>query len=161
MEKQVIELYDERDIAQLTQRRHVWLVVAVAIAAVGLALCITFCFLARTGTVDRMLLSAIITSTVTGWIVISIVHFAIDENRNAQKHIVAMLEGPREVVEGPFTLTKERLRVRRGVSMVRIDGKQSLQVYDKKAALLANRSIARIYAVYGFAVAYEANDALD
>ena len=107
-----------------------------------------------------MLLYTICASTIGGWIVISVVHFAIDEVRRAIAHTKAVLEGERMAVDGRFTLTNERLIVKRGVSMLRVDVSgvprlDSLQLYDKKKALFNAEKATRVYSVHGFVTAYE------
>ena len=67
-----------------------------------------------------------------------------------------MQKGERKTEEGPFRLTGERLRVRNGVAMERLDGPNgSVQVLDRKAKRLRGVKILRVESVYGFAVACE------
>lgn len=165
MEKKMIELYSPKEIALLKKKRNVWIGIAVAVAVLALAFCIFFCARTDTSNRDRMLLGTIISSTLGGWIVITLTHFVIEDYRNAEKHIVAVLEGPREYEEGPFEWTGEHLRVRKGISMTGIRKvgavKGNLYLYDaKKKSFQVERAV-RVCTVYGFVAAYEVSDDLD
>lgn len=160
MERNLIELYSTDDIPRLKKKERLYTAAAVAVGLLTLAVCVFFCILSRTHDPKKMLLYSICASTIGGWIVISVVHFAIDEVRRAIAHTKAVLEGERTAVDGRFTLTNERLIVKRGVSMLRVDVDgvprlASLQLYDKKRALFSAEKAARVYSVHGFIVAYE------
>ena len=67
-----------------------------------------------------------------------------------------MLEGREETVSGPVTLTKDRTIIRKGVSMLRVDGPGGqLQIYDRKARAFDAGSAKAVRTVYGFIVGYE------
>ena len=165
MEKRMIELYSQEEIGLLKKKRNVWIGIAVAVAALALAFCIFFCMRTNTANRDRMLLGTIISSTLGGWIVITVTHFVVEEYQNAEKHIVAVLEGPREYEEGSFEWTGEHLRVRKGISMTGIRKvgavKGNLYLYDAKKKLFQAERAVRVCTVYGFVAAYEVNDDLD
>ena len=158
MEQNWIELYDKEEIAALRTKRFVWTAVAALVLLTGLAICVALCIQTRPSNMGQMLKNAILVSTVTGWIVITILHFAIAELLHIEKHAESMLTGESETKEGPFTLTKEYVRIKKGVSMVRLRGAapgQGVQVFEQKAKLLKGKRIARVRVVYGFAVAYQ------
>ena len=160
MERKLIELYSPDDIVRLRRRRRTVTAIAAAAALVTLAVCVFFCARTTAKNAGRMLLCAVIASTLGGWVVITLVRFFIDEYKRGEKHVKAILEGEREPVDGKFTLTNERLSVIRGVSMlrIRVEGAPrvaSLQLYDKKKKLFDGAKARRVYAVHGFAAAYE------
>lgn len=160
MKFRTVELYKSSDPAEQRARLRLWIGAAAAIAAATLLACIVLCTRVRTENAQRLLLWCIALSTLGGWIVLSLRIFAIDEWRSAIRHTEAMLSGPREVTEGAFTLTTERVRIKNGVSMVRVqvDGAphvQSLQLYDKKRKQFETAKPVRVTTVYGFIVAYE------
>lgn len=161
----MIELYSQEEIGLLKKKRNVWIGIAVAVAALALAFCIFFCMRTNTANRDQMLLGTIISSTLGGWIVITVTHFVVEEYQNAEKHIVAVLQGPREYEEGPFEWTGEHLRVRKGISMTGIRKvgavKGNLYLYDAKKKLFRAERAVRVCTVYGFVAAYEVNDDLD
>lgn len=160
MERHVIELYSADDIPRLKKKERRYTAAAVIFGVLTLAVCVLFCILSRTYDQKRMLLYTICSSTIGGWVVISLAHFAVAEVRRAIAHTKAVLEGERNAVDGKFTLTNERLLVKRGVSMVRVDVAgaprvASLQLYDKKKALFNAAKAVRAYSVHGFIAAYE------
>lgn len=156
MESERWELYDASEPEKLRNSRRIWIAAAVMIALLGLGVCIALCVLARPETGTAMMIAAIAVSTLTGWIDISISYFAVSELKHIEKHTEAMLKGERKTEEGPFTLTNERLRVKKGVGMVRLDGPRgSVQVFDGKAKRLQGVTIRSVESVYGFVVACE------
>ena len=163
MKQETVELYHAEELTALSKKQKLWRTAAIIIALITLALCITFCVLTEKNNTARMLISAIITSTVGGWIVITIVHFAMADIKAAEKHIKAVLEGEREAVDGHFTLTDERVRIIKGVSMQKVDVEgadriPSLQLYSGKVKAFPKELRGRVYAVHGFIAAYEVND---
>lgn len=162
MDNKMIELYSTEEITLLKKKRNIWTGITIAIGALALALCILFCAKTNTANRDSMLIRTIVSSTLGGWIVISLSHFVIEEYRNAEKHVQAILDGPREQVEGPFEWTGEHLRVKKGVSITGIhaDGekREKLFLYDAKKKLFPKDKAVRVCTVYGFIVAYEVND---
>ncbi len=164
MENRIVELYDASDLAALKKQRRVWIGVAVAVGVLTLALCILFCLLTRPQNEQTMLWSILITSAVGGWIVITLLHFRIDECKWALAHTEAMLSGEREPVEGSFAYTEEYTRIRKGISMrrVAVSGAPkvpTLEVYEAKVRRFAPEKAVRVYSVYGFITAYEVRDA--
>ncbi len=160
MKLRTVALYEPNEIARQRTRLRLWIGAAAAIAAATLLACIVLCTRVRTENAQRLLLWCVALSTLGGWIVLSLRIFAIDECRNAIRHAEAMLSGPREIVEGTFALTTERVRIKNGVSMVRVSvcgapQVQSLQLYDKKRKRFESANPVRVTTVYGFIVAYE------
>ncbi|MBR6006229.1 MAG: hypothetical protein IK064_01230 [Clostridia bacterium] len=163
MDTHITELYSGDDVIILQKKQRLWRIAAIAVAAVTLILCIVFCASSGPRNMMKMLAAAVITSTVGGWIVITIVRFALDELRYAEKHTRAVLEGERESVDGRFELTDDRTLVKRGVAMLRVDagtesGTHALQIYEKKARRFDAKNAKRVYTVHGFIAAYEAED---
>ena len=160
-------LYLQSDIDRLRRQTALWIAAAGGVLVVTLALCIMFCVRTHTANAPAMLRNTILTSILGGWIALTLRIFVIDELCYAKKHTEAMLQGPRETVTGTFTRTDEHIRIRRGVSMQKIqadtEGRTlALQLYDGAAKRFPRTGVVRVETVYGFIVAYEvADDAVD
>lgn len=158
----MVELYGKTHIEALRKKTALWIAIAVGIGVLTLALCVVFCLCTRTANAERMLAYTIAASILGGWTTLTIRIFVIDELLYAKKHTEAMLAGPRERVTGTFTVTKERIRVKRGVAMrkVKADGAPgvaSLQLYEKLVKHFPPSGVTAVETVYGFIVAYEEN----
>lgn len=156
------ELYSYEELASLKKRKAAAVAVAAAIALVTLALAIVCCIKADRHAPKEMLIRAIVISTVGGWIVISLVHFLIDELTYAIKHSRAMLEGEKEEVGGRFKLTDERWLVKRGVAITEVKAEPDdpsprapvrLQIYDKKKKRFDEAAV-RVETCHGFITAF-------
>ncbi len=158
----MVELYGKANIEALRKKTARWIAMAVGIVVLTLALCVGFCVCTRTANAERMLAYTIVTSILGGWTALTIRIFVIDELIYARKHTEAMLTDPRERVSGTFTVTKERVRIKRGVTMrkVKVDGAPgvaSLQLYEGLANRFPQTGVTAVETVYGFIVAYEEN----
>lgn len=166
MEKKVIELYGENEPSLLRKKRLAWITAAAAVMVLTVAVCIFFCVKTRPTTAGRMLVYTIAASTLGGWIAISILRFVIADISYAIKHTETMLKEERETIEGSFGLTDEKLLIKKGVSMQRVNvrtksGDRHLQIYSKKAKYLDCEKAVRAESVMGFIVAYEVEDESD
>ena len=159
MESKFEKLYSAEETAFLKRKALRWTLAAVITGAAALLLCILFCVSAYKTESRELFPATVITSIAGGFAVITIIHFPLADVRAAVKHSEAMLEGDAETVEGRFTLTNERLFVRKGVGMVRVkvDGNDlvsSVQIWDKKKKLFDGSAL-RVKTVYGFITEYE------
>ena len=164
MERKIVELYSAAEIDSLRKKRRVWIVVTAVIGALTLGLCIWFCAKTRTQNAPQMLRNTLLTSLIGGWIVITLLHFCVEDCTCAIAHTEAILSGEREPVAGTFAYKKEYTRVKRGVTMrsVPVSGAGRtalLQVYDAKEKRFDPACTHLVYSVHGFVVAYEVEDA--
>ncbi len=164
MERKIVELYSAAEIDSLRKKRRVWIVVTAVIGALTLGLCIWFCAKTRTQNAPQMLRNTLLTSLIGGWIVITLLHFCVEDCTCAIAHTEAILSGERETVAGTFAYKKEYTRVKRGVTMrsVAVSGAGRtalLQVYDAKEKRFDPARTHLVYSVHGFVVAYEVEDA--
>lgn len=158
MEDDFVSLYSEKDITLLKKRLGIWTAVCVIIGAAALAVCVSFAVSAYFTETRELFIPTVLVSVFGGFSVITVYRFVIEDIRAAIKHTEAMLKGEAEIVAGSFTVTGEKLFIRKGVPIVRVKvaGNElvsSLQIYDKKAALL-DGSAERVATVYGFVTAY-------
>lgn len=156
----MIELYQKNELEKLRCMLFFQIAILAAVAAITLTACIVICTKVSAYNSKELLYWCIGISTAGSWIALSIRIFGIDGTRSAIKHTAAMLEGERETVTGTFALTGERVRVRNGVSMIRVlcDSSErvgTLQLYEKKRERFNAQNTERVQTVYGFVVAYE------
>lgn len=159
MESRFEKLYSAEETASLKKKALGWTLAAVFTGAAALLICVIFCVSAYITESRELFPATVITSIAGGFAVITIVHFPLADVRAAIKHSEAMLEGEAETVEGRFTVTNERLFVRKGVGMVRVkvEGNElvrSVQIWDRKKELFDGSAI-RVRTVYGFITEYE------
>ena len=162
----MIELYQKNELDKLRYQLFIQIAVLAAVAVLTLASCIAICTRVSTYNSKELLYWCVGISIVGSWIALSIRIFGIDGTRSAIKHTAAMLEGERETVTGTFTLTDERVRVRNGVSLIRVlcDSPErvgTLQLYERKRERFNAQNTAKVQTVYGFVVAYEEDTADD
>lgn len=156
----MIELYQKNELEKLRCMLFFQIAILAAVAAITLTACIVICTKVSAYNSKELLYWCVGISTAGSWIALSIRIFGIDGTRSAIKHTAAMLEGERETVTGTFALTGERVRVRNGVSMIRVlcDSSErvgTLQLYEKKRKRFNAQNTERVQTVYGFVVAYE------
>jgi hypothetical protein len=160
MKRKMIELYQKNELEKLRRVLFFQIAMLAAVAAIALTACIVICTKVSAYNSKELLYWCVGISTAGSWIALSIRIFGIDGTRSAIKHTAAMLEGERETVTGTFALTGERVRVRNGVSMIRVlcDSSErvgTLQLYEKKRERFNAQNTERVQTVYGFVVAYE------
>lgn len=162
MERKLIELYSEKELASYKKKRIVWNVVSFLVLAAALSLCVVFCVSAYRTETFKMLPYAIFTS-IAGWSVyLTLRIFVIADIKAAADHIEAIIKGDPETVTGRFELTKERLYIKKGVVMTKVDVTEnpkttSLQLFDKKKKLFDAEKAVSVRVVFGFITAYEAD----
>lgn len=160
MERKMIELYQKNELENLRRKLFIQIALLAAVAVLTLAACIAICTKVSAYNAKELLYWCVGISTAGSWIALSIRIFGIDGTRAAIKHTETMLEGERETVTGTFALTNERVRIRNGVSLIRVhcDSPErvgALQLYDKKRERFKTQNAAMVQTVYGFVVAYE------
>ena len=160
METKIKELYTKDEPAKLNAARNTWIAVAAVLGILGAAACIAVCLMTKQSNINRMYITAVIISVVIGWIIISIVHFRIDELRFEKLHVNAVLNDERETVSGRFSYTGKRIRIKKGVTMLSVDAKtdsgmKTLYVFEKKKPIFPIEKAVRVHTVNGFITAYE------
>ena len=160
MERVTRELYSDADIGRLQKRLTGWKVGLGVLAAVGLAICVTLAALTRTANASAMELSAVLTSTVFGWVVIYFAIFEVTPRRRELGHVMMLRSGERQRLEGTVTVTDERLIIRRSIAIRRVqvqsgDQVQGALVIDTRAEALKNAGAAAVYIVNGYVAAYD------
>ncbi|MCR5611981.1 MAG: hypothetical protein K6F68_09175 [Clostridiales bacterium] len=161
MDTKIIELYSEEEETVYRKKRIVWNVVSFLVLAAALTVCVFFCVSAyRAETFDT--LPYVIFTSIAGWTVyLTIRIFVIADLKAAVKHIEAIRKGEAEIVTGRFSLTKERLYIKKGIAMTKVnvsgnDKVTSLQIFDKKKKLFDADKAVSVKVVFGFITAYEA-----
>ncbi len=160
MENKTVWLYSENDLEAVLKKKKGCTFAALALACAGLIVCVFCAFHAKDADALNWFKIAAAVSLLAGWTVITLRVFVIEPLKAAEKHIRTMFGGEYEKVAGSFSLTGERIDIRKGVSMYRVcvDGNEaisSMSIYEKKAKLFDAEKAALVYSVYGFIAGYE------
>lgn len=160
METHRIELYDDAVLARLRRKIKYGSAALLALSAGALAACLVLIALTGTENASRMELAAIAVSTVAGWIVIYGSIFVVGDARRELAHARMLHSEPRQRVQGAVTVTKERVVIRRSITVRRVevrDGGQChrLLVCQSRAAALTGADCAAVYTAHGYIAAYE------
>ena len=158
----VIELYRPEDLGRLEQRYKRSGRAAAFLAGAALAVCILFCCLTNTANARVMELLTISVSTVSGWIVIWLVHHRVIELRRERRHAGMLLEEERSTLEGVVAVSGERMRIRGSIRFYPLSvtgeaGRSAGKVIASRAPLLRaeNGKKLRLYVVNGYVAAFE------
>lgn len=160
MDKQIIELYSDGDMARMRGHIRRWGRALCALAAAALGVCVVLTALANTKNAQRMELATVAVSTVAGWIVIYGGVFVVFPVRRELAHAEMLRREDRERVAGSVTLTEERFRIRKSVAVRRVEvreGEQTrrLLVSDSRSKALESASPEVLYTCHGYVAAYE------
>ncbi len=105
------ELYRPEDLVRLTKQRKIWRLVLLALTALAAGVCVLLCARVTTRNAARMEFAVILTSTLSGWLLITLRYALVVAARREAEHTKHMLEGPRETRTGVLELTKETVRI--------------------------------------------------
>ena len=160
MEKEIVELYGDADMARLKRRITRWRVALWALAAAALAACVVMCALTGTANAARMETTVIVVSVLTGWIVIYGGVFVVSASRRELSHAEMLRSEERQKVTGTVTLTAERVAIRHSITARRVEvqgeGKPiQLLVCQTRAETLAAAGACAVYTAHGYVAAYE------
>ena len=160
MAGQIIELYSDEDIAQLSRQIKWWRIALWIFAACALAVCLRMIALTGTENAAKMEGMVIAVSTVAGWIVIYCSIFVLTAARRELSHANMLRNEDRQTVRGSVTVTNERLAIVRSITARRVevsgDGElHRLLVCEKRADALAAAGEAILYTAHGYVAAYE------
>ena len=160
MDKRIVELYSDAELARLERRIKRWRIALWVLAAAALAACVGMTALTDTGNAARMETAVIAVSTLAGWIFIYGRNFVVAAGRRELSHALMLREEERQRVEGTVTVTGERVVIRRSITARRVevteDGKTTrLLVCESRAGKLAAAGAVALYTAHSYAAAYE------
>lgn len=157
---EVVELFGDTDLKRLRRQIGRRRAFHIALAALALAVCLGLIALTNTRNAARMELTAIIVSTVAGWIVIYGSVFTVRARARELRHAVMLRGEEREAVCGDVVVTDERIAIRRSITARRVEVRgegetRRLMVCESRADALAAAGARTLYAVHGYVAAYE------
>lgn len=159
MERQIIELYSDGDLARLERRVKAWRLALWILALAALVTCVTLIRLTTTGNAAGMERAVIVTSTLAGWVVIYGKVFIVTAGRRELGHARMLREEERQRVEGPVTVTAERIVIRSSITARRVEvpagESRRLLVCEGRANALAAAEASAVYTTHGYVAAYE------
>ena len=160
MDKRIVELYSDGDLARLEQRTKRWRRILWALALGALAACVAMAAMTVTENAERMELAAIAVSTLAGWVVIYGRIFIVTAGRRELGHAKMLREEERERVEGTVKVTAERFAIRGSITVRRVEvqgpqGTRRLLACESRAQALAASGASALYTAHGYAAAYE------
>lgn len=160
MEKEIVELYGDADMARLKRRLKRWRIALWTLAGAALAACVVMCALTGTANAARMEAAVIAVSILAGWIVIYGGVFVITASRRELAHAVMLHTEVRQRVAGAVTVTNERVAIRHSITARRVEvrgeGKPlRLLVCQTRAEALAAAGACAVYTAHGYIAAYE------
>ncbi len=160
MSQNVVEMYTEEDIALLERRVKRRLAALVVLGAAAFAVCVALALLANARNAGRLELTAVIISTVAGWVCIYGGIFGVSAGKKEIGHANMLRAEPRERIGGPVTVTDERLRIRGSITVRRVEvasetGVQKVLVHENRAERLAELPVTAVYVAHGYVAAAE------
>ena len=160
MPQNIVELYTAEEIARLERRVKRVLTALIVLGAAALIACITLAALANVRNAGRLELAAVIVSTVAGWVCIYGGVFGVSAGKKEIGHANMLRSEPRERIDGPVTVTGERLRIRGSITVRRVEvasetGKQRVLVHENRAERLACLPVTAVYTAHGYVAAVE------
>lgn len=161
MPDRVVELYSDADALKLKRKIKIWVFALLLAAAAALAVCSAFAATATTLTAEKAEVSAILTSTFSGWVIIYCAIFVVGSTRRELSHAATLRTSERERVEGKISFNGERLRIKksisaRGVTVETADGAKKFWVAESRAGRLKEANASAVYISHGYVAAYEA-----
>ncbi|MGN0824693.1 MAG: hypothetical protein ACI4MB_06510 [Candidatus Coproplasma sp.] len=164
MEKQIIELYAEREAEKLRLANKLWIAAVSIVGAACLAACITLCCLVNARNVQQMMIAVMCTAVVGGWFVIYVCTSVIAENKHEVVHAKNMLDGERTEHEGYLSIGSQKLKIIGSITFVKAtltdgDKSENININVLKVKKLKNiKGRVKIYTAHGYAVALEVCD---
>ena len=159
----MIELFSCAETARLERRRKAGMLLAALSALAGLTACIVLCCMTSTANAAHMEPTVIAAGVLGGWLAFAFWSLVAQDAKLEKGHAQMLLAGERTAVPGTVCVTDERLRIRGSITIrkVTVDNGTSvrkLNVNERKAkALQAAGPDITLYAVNGYAAAYETN----
>lgn len=160
MVQQIIELYSDKDMAQLSRQIKCWRIALWIFTVCALAVCLRMIALTGTENAARMEVMVIAVSTVAGWIVIYCSIFVVTARRRELSHANMLRSEERRAVRGSVAVTNERVAIVRSITARRVEVSgegetHRLLVCEDRADTLAAAGAAVLYTAHGYVAAYE------
>ena len=144
------ELYRPEDLSRLTEKRKRWRVLLLFLMALALGLCVLLCCLTNTRNAAKMELAVILTSTLSGWVLITLRYELLVLVRREAEHTSHMLSGPRVTRTGTLSLTEDTVRIPGSIRVRRLtlqEGKDIHRLSVNAAKLRELGELPRVVAV--------------
>lgn len=163
MKPRIIALYTDSDKEKLRKKIKLWSFGLAIFAAISLAICIASAALVTTANAAKNERLAVLTSIISGWIIIYCVIYVVGGARKELSHAKTLSDGDLARFAGDFTLTDERMTIRNSVNVLGCeilseDGKQHFWVAESRAPKLAKSRVCAVYAAHGYVAAFEAEE---
>lgn len=156
-----IELYRPEDLSRLTKQRKIWRVILLTLTALAVGACVLLCCLVTTRNAARMELAVILTSTLSGWVLITLRYELLVLSRREAEHTAHMLAAPRVTRTGTLSFTGDTVRIPNSIRVRRLTLQEGnevrhLNVNVKRVKALGSlpRQIT-VSTVHDFVVAWE------
>ena len=160
MERQMIELYSETDLARLKRRIRRWRTALWILAVCAFTACLGLIALTGTENAVQMERAVIAVSTIAGWIVIYFGIFAVTAGQRELSHANMLHSEKRQAVQGNVIVTDERVAITRSITARRVEvigdeETRRLLVCENRADALAAAGAVLLYTAHGYVAAYE------
>ncbi len=160
MPQTIVELYTGEDVALLERRVKRRLAALIVLGTAAFITCVALAVLADPRNAGRLEMTAAVISTVAGWVCIYGGIFGVSAGKKEIGHANMLRTEPRERIEGPVTVTDERLRIRGSITVRRVEvtsgtGVQKVLVHENRAERLAELPVTAVYVAHGYVAAVE------
>ena len=114
------ELYRPEDLSRLMKQRKMWRILLLTLTALAVGVCVLLCTRVTTRNAARMELAVIITSILSGWVLITLRYELLVLARREAEHITHMLAGERVTYTGILSLTEDTVRIPNSIRIRRL-----------------------------------------
>ena len=162
MERRIIEMYDDGDLARLERKISRWRTVMCCVAAAGLLAVIVLVLITGTGNASVTEAAAVGVTWAAGWVDIYLWVFVVRANKRELSHATMLRTEERERIPGRARLTDGRVAIRKSITARRVevvceDGEvRRLLIAQSRAGKLEKIETAAVYAAHGYIAAVEA-----
>lgn len=159
----IIELYAPEYLERKRKRNRLLGRMLILLALAGLGVCVALCIGVNTENSYRRMLWTIITSTVTGWIVIYIYVFGYRAAKREIAHGEHLQGEERKLLSGPVTFSPKARRIRssirvRDVFVQTPEGERTALINAARVKELERAgNPLRLWTAHGYVTAYEVN----
>ena len=116
----VIELYSLEELSRQKKKIKIWTVALAAFVLLCLSACIVLLCLTNTANFQKMMVSVIVISAVGGCVAIYVAFNVVAATARKVSHADVMLSESREIVCGTFTVSKYRVKVKSGITVMHV-----------------------------------------
>lgn len=152
------ELYSREETERLKKRKSAAKLAALITGALGLAVCVVLCCVTNTLNAQRMEYTAVIVSTLSGWIVIFLILNLILPSKYEAEHAENVLNAERVPHSGTVTVDKAAAHIKNSISVCRVSVSDGTRLFinSRKAAALRGITVpVTLYSAHGYVAAYE------